>query len=95
MVIVLWQVNAILGNGCGIQGQNYVEMKIGFHYRNFILGIYCHFISLTLFSVGLRNSYSKITVFVGGEGGRVIKWEGEKGGRVKRLQDGKGRKLFH
>ena len=44
MVIVLWQVNAILGNG-GIQGQNYVawfqgsEMLVGFHYRNLILDI--------------------------------------------------------
>ena len=45
MVIVLWQVNAIPGNGCGIQGQNYVawfqeiEMPVGFHYRNLILVI--------------------------------------------------------
>ena len=36
---------AILGNGCGIQGQNYVallqgsEMSAEFHHRNFILGI--------------------------------------------------------
>ena len=33
----------ILGNGCGIQGQNYVEllqgsgMTAGYHYRNWIL----------------------------------------------------------
>ena len=26
MVLVLWGVCAILGNGYGIQGQNYVEM---------------------------------------------------------------------
>ena len=38
-------VGAILGNGCGIQGQNYVtllqgsEMTTGFHYRNWILCI--------------------------------------------------------
>ena len=37
MVIVLWEVNAILGNGYEIQGQNYVpwlqgsEMPVGFH----------------------------------------------------------------
>ena len=24
MVLVLWEVTAILGNGCGFQGQNYV-----------------------------------------------------------------------
>ena len=41
MVIVLWQVNAILG------GKNYVawfqrsEMPVGFHYRNLILGTKC------------------------------------------------------
>ena len=34
------EVGAVLGNGCGIQGQNYVtlleggEMTAGFHYRN-------------------------------------------------------------
>ena len=45
MVLVLWAVNAILGNGYGIQGQNYVallqgsEMTAGFHFRNLILGI--------------------------------------------------------
>ena len=39
------RVGAILGNGCRIQGQNYVallqrsEMKAGFHYRNWILCI--------------------------------------------------------
>ena len=38
-------VGAILGNGLGIQGQNYVkllqvsEMTAGFHYTNCILGI--------------------------------------------------------
>ena len=45
MVLVLWEVDAILGNGYGIQGQNYVallqrsEMPPGFHPRNLILGI--------------------------------------------------------
>ena len=45
MVLVLWAVNTILGNGYGIQGQNYVallqgsEMTAGFHFRNLILGI--------------------------------------------------------
>ena len=38
-------VGVILGNGCGIQGQNYVtllqgsKMTAGFHYRNWILCI--------------------------------------------------------
>ena len=42
MVLVLWEVAAILGNGCGIQGQNYVawlqgsKMPVGFHYKNLI-----------------------------------------------------------
>ena len=45
MVLVLWEVGAILGNGYGIQGQNYVtllqgsRMPTGFHSRNLILGI--------------------------------------------------------
>ena len=45
MIIVLWKFNAILGNGCGIQDQNYVAwlqgsgITLGFHYRNLILGI--------------------------------------------------------
>ena len=45
LVIVLWEVNAILRNGCEIQRQNYVawlqgsEMPVGFHYRNLILGV--------------------------------------------------------
>ena len=45
MVLVLWGDGAILGNGYGIQGQNYVEMfqrsemQAGFHYWNLILGI--------------------------------------------------------
>ena len=45
MVLVLWGVGAIPGNGYGIQGQNYValfqgsEMSAGFHYRNVISGI--------------------------------------------------------
>ena len=39
MVLVLWEVAAILGNGCGIQGQNYVawlqgsKTPVGFHYN--------------------------------------------------------------
>ena len=47
MVLVLWGVDAILGNGYGISGQNYVtllrgsEMSTGFHYKNLILGIQC------------------------------------------------------
>ena len=47
MVIVLWEVTALLGNGCGIQGQKYVawlqgsEMPVGFHYRNLKSGIQC------------------------------------------------------
>ena len=42
MVLVLWKVAAILGNGCGIQGQNDVKwlqgskMPVGFHYKNLI-----------------------------------------------------------
>ena len=45
IVLVLWGVTAILGNGCGIQGNNYVawlqgsKIQVGFHYRNLILGI--------------------------------------------------------
>ena len=45
MVLVLWEVDVILGNGCRIQGQNHVawlqgsEMPVGFHYMNLILGI--------------------------------------------------------
>ena len=40
-------VDAILGNGCEIQRQNYItllqgsKMTAGFHYRNWILCIYC------------------------------------------------------
>ena len=39
----LWSVDAILGNGCGIEGQNYVvllqggTMYAGFRYRDLIL----------------------------------------------------------
>ena len=38
-------VDAILGIGCGIQGQNYIEllqeslMTAGYHYRNWILWV--------------------------------------------------------
>ena len=45
MVLVLWDVDAIPGNGYGIQGQNYVALlqrsgiPAGFHSRNLILGI--------------------------------------------------------
>ena len=45
MVLLLWGVDAILGNGYGIRGQNYVallqgsEMSAGFHYRSLILGM--------------------------------------------------------
>ena len=45
MVVVLWRIGAFLGNGYGIQGQNYVillwesEISAGFHDWNFILGI--------------------------------------------------------
>ena len=41
-VLVLWEVAAVLGNGCGNQGQNYVawlqgsKMPIGFHLKNLI-----------------------------------------------------------
>ena len=42
MVLVMWEVAAILGNSCGIQGQNYVawlqesKMPVGFYYKNLI-----------------------------------------------------------
>ena len=45
MALVLWGVGAILWNGYGVQGQNYValllgsEMTGGFYYRNWILRI--------------------------------------------------------
>ena len=45
MVIVLWEVTAILRNGCGIQGQKYVvwvqgsEIPAEFHHRNLMSGI--------------------------------------------------------
>ena len=45
MVIVLWEVTGILGNGCGMQEQKYVawlqgsEIPVEFHYRNLISGI--------------------------------------------------------
>ena len=47
IVIVLWEVTAILGNGCGIQGHKYVawlqgsEIPVGFQYRNLISSIKC------------------------------------------------------
>ena len=45
MVIDLWEVTAVLRNGCGIQGQKYVawlqgsEIPVESHYRNLISGI--------------------------------------------------------
>ena len=45
MALVLWAVGAILRDEYGIQRQNYIalllwsEISVGFHYRNFILGI--------------------------------------------------------
>ena len=42
VVLFLWEVAVILGNGCGIQGQNYdawlqgSKMPVGFHYKNII-----------------------------------------------------------
>ena len=47
VVLVLWGVAVILGNRYGISGHNFVglllgiEMSLGFHYRNLILGISC------------------------------------------------------
>ena len=54
MILVLWGVGAILENGCGIQGLNYVallrgnEMTVGFYYRNLILGICFRLIPLNV-----------------------------------------------
>ena len=45
MVLLLWGICTILGNGYGIHGQNYVallqgiEMIARFHYKNLTLGI--------------------------------------------------------
>ena len=45
MVLILWEVGAILGNGYTIQGNNYPallqggEMSIGVHTRNLMSGI--------------------------------------------------------
>ena len=53
MVLVLWEVAAILGNGYGSQGQNYValpqerEIPAGFRSRNLILGIECFSLTRT------------------------------------------------
>ena len=55
MVLVLWEVEAILGNGYGIQGQNYVAfiqgsgMPAGFLSRNLILGICFRLLALNMF----------------------------------------------
>ena len=54
MVLVLWGVGAILGNGYGIQGQNYAallqgsEMLARFNSRNLILGICFRLITLNI-----------------------------------------------
>ena len=55
MVLVLWEVGAILGNGYEIQGQSYVAflqgsgMSAGFLTRNLILGICFRLLTLNLF----------------------------------------------
>ena len=55
MVLVLWEVGTILGNGYGIQRQNYVAllqasgMPAGFDSRNLILGICLRLLMLNLF----------------------------------------------
>ena len=55
MILVLWKVNAILGNGHRTEGQNYVSflqgkgMPAGFHYRNFLFGICFWLIMLNKF----------------------------------------------
>ena len=47
LVLVQWEVDAILGKGYGNQGQNFVallqgsEMPAGFHHRNSVLGLLC------------------------------------------------------
>ena len=47
MVLVLWRVGAVLGNGYGIQGQNYAvifsgrEMSAGCYCSYCTVGIYC------------------------------------------------------
>ena len=52
MVLALWEVAAILGNGCGNQGQNYVawlqgrKMPVGFHYKN-VIYIYIYIYIIT------------------------------------------------
>ena len=65
------EVNAILGNGYGIQGQNYAaflqgsEKSAEFHSRNLILGIqFFRFITLNIISVAKRlaNEISNLMV---------------------------------
>ena len=57
IVLVLWGVDAILGNAYGIQGQNYFallqesKMSEGFHYKNMILGICFRLITLNVFQL--------------------------------------------
>ena len=47
MVLLLWGVDAILGDGDGVQVQNYIallqrsEMSAGSHGRGLILRMYC------------------------------------------------------
>ena len=79
MVNILWGVDAVLGNGYGIQEQNYVallqgsEKSAGFHSRNLILDIQCfRLIMLNVMSAvkWLANQISNPVVqdpFLGGE----------------------------
>ena len=61
MVLALWEVAAILGNGCGIQGQNYVarlqgsKMPVGFHYKNLIYTIHCIRLNVSQWSKGQQT----------------------------------------
>ena len=54
MILVLWGIGAILENGYGSQGQNYVallqgsKMSAGFYCKNLILGICFRLIKLNM-----------------------------------------------
>ena len=54
MVLVLWGIGAILGNGYRIQWQNYVALLQGseimaeFHYKNWILDICFRLIAMNV-----------------------------------------------
>ena len=53
MVLILWGIGAIFGNGYGIQGQNCYklqgsEMSAEFHSRNLTLGICFRLITLNV-----------------------------------------------